>query len=69
MPVQQVFPFSDLANLLLAVLVFLIIVRPAWVIDVVPILSHRGCAFVLLSLLSSTSLALLGVEIVDILVI
>ena len=69
MPIQEIFPFPHFADLLLAMLVFFIIVRPARVIDVVPILRHWSSFLVLLALLPTPASALLSVEVVDVLVI
>ena len=61
MSVQQVFPLSHLPNLLLTILVLFIIIRPARIIDVVPILKDLYLfLFLLLPLLATSTFTLLG---------
>jgi hypothetical protein len=69
MPIQQIFPFPHLANLLLTVLVLFIVVWPTGVVDVIPILRHRSCFLVLLALLAAPAWALFRVEMADIFII
>lgn len=62
MMIKEIFPFPDFTDLLIAVLVFLVIVRPRGIVDIVPVLLNLLMGFfVLLSLLASTTLSRPGV--------
>jgi hypothetical protein len=69
MSVQEVLPVPDLTDLLFTVLVFFVAIRPAWIVNVVPVLGNWGSIFVLLALLSTSSLSSLAVEVVHILIV
>ena len=59
--VQSIFPLPYFSDLLVAVLVFLIAVRPRWIIDVVPVLHYvRLFLIALLTTLLPASLSLLS---------
>jgi len=69
MGVKSVLPFSYLSDSLFAVLVFLVVVWPGWIIYVVPILCNSIFLTVLLASLASTSLSFLSTSIKSIHVI
>ena len=69
MSVESVLPLSDFANFLITVLVFFIVVRSRWVVDIIPILWYFFYSTILLALLSSTTLSLLtSKEVIDIVI-
>ena len=69
MRIEAIFPFPNLCNLFVAMFIFLVVIRPGWVVNVVPIL-HKLRFLVLLALLASTSLSLLArVKAIDIVVV
>ena len=62
MSVQQIFPLPHLSDLLFAVFVFLIVVRSAGVVDIVPVLIDLcRSIFILLPLLATAALTFLTV--------
>lgn len=70
MGIQTVFPLSNFGYLLIAVLVFIVVIRPRWIVDIVPILKELLRFSVLLPLLPSATLPFLAsVESIDIVVL
>jgi hypothetical protein len=69
MGVEPILPFPDLPDLLVTVLVLLVVIRPRWVIYIIPILSNGIFFTVLLPALTSTTLPLLPAAIESIHVI
>ena len=69
MRIKQIFPVSNLSDLLLTVLVFLVVVRSARIVNVIPVLLHMLRFFVLFALLSSSTLSLLAVKVTDVIII
>lgn len=70
MSIQTILPLSNFGYLLVAVLVFIVVIRPRWIVDVIPILEELLRFSVLLPLLPSTTLPFLAsVESVDIVVL
>ena len=69
--IEPILPLSYLPNLLIAILVLFVAIRPRRIINVVPVLGHVRLFFILLALLSPPALALLAaaIETVHIIVI
>lgn len=70
MRVETIFPFSHFSYFFIAPLIFLVVVRPRRIIDVVPVGDHFRTLSILLPLFAATALPLFcSIEAIHILVI
>lgn len=67
MRIQAVLPFADLEDLLIAMSVLLVVVRPRRIIDIIPVL-HDSLRLAVLTLLPPAALPLLAHVIPDIII-
>lgn len=60
MRIKTVFPLPDLSNLLIAMFIFLVVIRPRRIVNVIPVLHKLPHIAVLLPFLATTALSLLA---------